>query len=95
MRRPLRFLTAPIAAALASGTLAACASGQLGESYSWKRPCGTSEQLAADRQSCLGEAAGFADPSGQGAEYAQDLFRQCMERRGWRRLPSDTVLACE
>jgi hypothetical protein len=72
-----------------------CASGTLGESHVWMRPCGTAAQLEADRQACLAEAAGLADPSGPGAEYTRDLFRQCMEQRGWRRVPSGTVMACE
>ena len=72
-----------------------CASTQVGESYTWKKPCGTHEQRDADRDACAMEAAGLADPSGQGREYTPDLFRQCMESRGWQRVPSSTVLACE
>lgn len=79
------------------GTLVAlgCAS-TLGESYTWKRSCGTDAQRQADREACLSESAGLADPSGnRGVEYAQDLFRECMEARGWQRLPSNTALKCE
>ncbi|NNL68143.1 MAG: hypothetical protein HKP30_17975 [Myxococcales bacterium] len=68
-----------------------CASS---ESMSWQRPCGTPEQREVDRDSCLTEAAGIADPSGRGVEYSQDLFRRCMEERGWQRVPSGTVLEC-
>ena len=73
----------------------ACAPVKFGESYAWKRPCGTEEQRADDRDACGAEAAGLTDPTGRSGEYAQDLFRRCMERRGWQRVPSDTVLACE
>jgi len=85
-----------IASALTVAAIAVgCASG-LGDSYVWKRACGTDAQRAADRQACLSESAGLADPSGnRGVEYAQDLFRECMETRGWQRVPSATVLKCE
>ena len=70
--------------------------GQLGEAWTWKKPCGTDAQLEADRQACLGEAAGIADPSGEtSVEYAQDLFGECMQKRGWQRMPRSTSLACE
>ena len=85
-----------ISVSLAIGALALGCAGQLGDSQAWKRPCGTSEQLDADRQVCQGEAAGLADPSGSvGVEYAQDLFRECLESRGWQRMPSGTVLKCD
>jgi hypothetical protein len=78
---------------IAAGMLA-CASGS-GESYAWKRPCATDAQREADRQACMGESAGLADPSGYtGVEYARDLFEQCMESKGWRRLPADEELVC-
>jgi hypothetical protein len=85
-----------IASALAAGALAVgCASG-IGDTYVWKRPCGTDAQREADRQACLTESAGVVDPSGNpGVEYAQDLFRECMEARGWQRVPAGTVLKCE
>ena len=70
------------------------ASGQLGEEWTWKRPCGTDQQLRADRQACLGEAAGLADPSSR-VEYAQDLFGECIEGRGWLLVPLSTNLACQ
>ena len=76
------------ALALACGT-----SGQLGEAWTWKRPCGTAAQLEADRQACLGEAAGLADPSAH-VEYAQDLFGECMEGRGWRRTARSAQVTC-
>ena len=72
-----------------------CASG-FGESYVWKRACGTDAQRQADRDACLSESAGLADPSdNRGVEYAQDLFGECMEARGWQRVPSSTALKCE
>jgi len=76
--------------------LTGCASGSFGESYAWKRPCGTEAQREADSQACLAKAAGIADPSGgREVEYAQDLFNECMMSRGWQRLPADTALACK
>jgi hypothetical protein len=77
----------------AAGGLA-CAGGTIGDPWEWKRPCGTPAQRDADRQACLTEAAGFADPSDE-ADFAQDLFARCMERRGWRRVSSGTVVRCE
>lgn len=93
LRRVLRrFL---IVSAVAVGAAVGCAWG-VGDSYLWKRPCGTDAQLEADRQACLSESAGVADPSGTtGVEYAQDLFRECMENRGWQRVPAGTVMKCE
>jgi len=82
-------------ALVACGLVVGCASG-LGDSYVWKRPCGTDAQREADKQACLAQAAGISDPSGStGVEYAQDLFRECMESRGWQRVPAGTSLACE
>ena len=73
-----------------------CAVGGLGDAYTWERPCGTDAQREADSQACLSEAAGISDPSsGTGVEYAQDLFRECMEARGWQQLTSGTTLKCE
>jgi hypothetical protein len=73
----------------------ACASG-LGDSYVWKRPCGTDAQRESDRQACLSQSAGVADPSDNtGVEYTQDLFRECMEARGWQRVPAGTILECK
>lgn len=73
----------------------ACASGTMGDEFVWKRPCGTAEQREADRSACLTDAAGIADPSGRGVEFTQDLFAECMQQRGWKRVPSDTVMRCE
>jgi len=78
----------------AAAALLACGAGRLGESWEWKRPCGTPAQRDADRHACLSEAAGIADPSAQ-ADFAQALFAECMEHRGWRRVASGTVLRCE
>ena len=73
-----------------------CGTGRFGDDHTWKRPCGTAAQREADSQACIGASAGIADPSvGSGAEYAQDLFRECMESRGWQRVPSSTTLQCE
>ena len=85
-----------IASALVVGAwIVGCATG-FGDTYVWKRPCGTDAQREADRQVCLTESAGVEDPSGSpGVEYAQDLFRECMESRGWQRVPAGTVLKCE
>jgi len=81
-------------ALVACGLAVGCAS--LGDSYVWKRPCATDAQREADKQACLAQSAGIADPSGTtGVEYAQDLFRECMEGRGWQRVPAGTSLACE
>lgn len=77
--------------AVFAAALAACASS---ESLVWKRPCGTPAQRDVDRSSCLSEAAGLADPSGRGIEYTQDLFRECMEGRGWQHVPASTVFEC-
>jgi hypothetical protein len=85
-----------IALGLGVVALGCSARGQLGEAWTWKKPCGTEERLEADRQACLGEAAGIADPSGStGVEYAQDLFRECMEKRGWQRMPRSATVVCE
>ncbi len=83
----------PCIAALGALALS-CASAQFGESYVWKRPCGTDAQRSADRDACGVEAAGLSDPSGRSGEYARDLFRHCMEKRGWQRVPEATSLTC-
>jgi hypothetical protein len=84
------------AACLLLATALGCSSGQLGgDSWVWKRPCATAEQLEADRQACMGQTVGVVDPSGRGSEYGPDLFRECMESRGWQRVAPGTVLECK
>jgi len=87
-------VVAVVATVLSAGILG-CASSPFGESWTWKRPCATAAQLEADRQACVAESVGVVDPSGTGSEYGQDFFRECMESRGWQRVPSSTVLECK
>jgi hypothetical protein len=90
--RAARLAWPALGAAVAFG----CASGQLGgDAWTWKRPCATAEQLEADRQRCAGQTLGVVDPSGRGNEYGPDLFRECMESRGWQRVAPETVVECK
>ena len=84
-----------MASAVVAAVLFFGCAGKFGDSQTWKRACGTNAQREADSQACLSEAAGLVDPSGRGVEYAQGLIRECMESRGWQRLPSGTTLKCE
>ena len=79
--------------------LAACA-----PRIEWAKQGATSDELRRDREDCADEASsyGFLDRD-SGRYYAEesrarriqdnqaDLYRMCMEARGWRRQRADTA----
>jgi hypothetical protein len=80
-------MTAPVLLALLA--LAACG----GPRMEWTKDGADASQLRQDRDSCANESGGYRfmdDSRGQDADAANrrnsaDLYRLCMESRGWKR----------
>lgn len=79
-------IRAAVPSLLALSLLAACA-----PRVEWVKEGADTGQLRRDRDACASESGGnrFVDDSRAGAEAARaggpDIYRLCMESRGWRR----------